>query len=90
MEHQLEKYIDLCLIDQYANKNYCEAYELEVSDLPKDEVISFLDRVLDSDTTLRDLIFIHMQKMVNERMTEVEIHERTFPAPYYPVGFEYD
>ena len=70
---QLEKYIDNCLIDEYANK---KDYTLDVSSLPKNEIQNFLDVLMDDDTEIRDLILDKMQHLIDERLPEVEVRDR--------------
>jgi hypothetical protein len=73
----LNKYIDICLIDEYANKSFEDGYTLDLDDLPDHEISNFLDRLMQEDTTVRDLVRYHMQQMIDARLPECEVEDRS-------------
>ena len=70
---RIEKYIDNCLIDEYADKSN---YTLDVSDLPQNELDNFLDQLMSADTEVRDLVLYKMQQLIDSRLPEVELKDR--------------
>jgi hypothetical protein len=73
---QLQKYIDLCIIDEYAEKDLKMGYSLDVDSLPEHTKSNFLDELMSNDTTVRDLVLHHMQEMINKRLEKLEERER--------------
>lgn len=73
---ELYKYVDICLIDEYADKSFTEGYSLDVDDLSEHERSNFLDELMKNDTTVRDLVLFHMQKLIDERLPECEAKDR--------------
>ena len=73
---ELYKYIDVCLIDEYAEGNFEDGYSLDIDSLPKNEISNFLDRLMQEDTTIRDFVLSHMQQMINERLPIREVDYR--------------
>lgn len=73
----LNKYIDVCLIDEYATKSFEDGYTLDIDDLPDHEIENFLDRLMQDDTTVRDLVRYHMQQMIDARLPECEVEDRS-------------
>lgn len=72
MTMTVNQYIDLCLIDEYADKDHVNGFALDLDDLPKHEIDNFLDVLMEDDTAVRDLILSHMQKLIDERLPERE------------------
>jgi hypothetical protein len=72
----LNQYIDLCLIDEYAEKSFTEGYSLDVDSIPEHDRSNFLDELMRHDTTVRDLVLYHMQKLIDERLPECEVKDR--------------
>lgn len=64
----LNKFIDLCLIDTYADKT-SRGFQLDVSSLPSNEQENFLDQLMQNDSTIRDIVTYHMQKLIDERLS---------------------
>jgi hypothetical protein len=88
----VEKYIDLCLIDEYADKDFKNGYTLDIDSLPDSERANFLDKLMKEDTNIRDFVLYHMQKIINDRLKEKEAMDRfdagitltrTFNGDYY-------
>jgi hypothetical protein len=75
---ELEKFIDRCIIDEYATKNLEEGYYLDVDQIPAHDQNILLAKMLEADTALRDHALSCMQKMIDERITEVELEERDY------------
>jgi hypothetical protein len=73
---EINSYIDVCLIDEYAEKDFENGYSLDVDSLPENERANFLDRLMQEDTTVRDLVLYHMQKLIDERLPEREAEDR--------------
>ncbi len=73
---ELNHYIDICLIDEYADKDFNNGYTLDVDSLPEHERANFLDELMKHDTAVRDLVLYHMQKLLNKRLPECEAKDR--------------
>lgn len=70
----INKYIDHCLIQEYGVPNReLNCFELDLDDLPKNEIDNFLHRLMLEDTTVRDVIHCHMQRLIEERLCEVTL-----------------
>lgn len=70
----INTYIDRCLIEEYGVKNReLNAYELDIDDLPENEKDNFLHRLMQEDTTVRDVIHHHMQRLIEKRLREVTL-----------------
>lgn len=79
---ELNKYIDRCIIDEYAHKDREGSLELDISDIPPNELSNFLSRLMDEDTTVRDFVRDQMQKLIDERIPEVEWQHKEFSSPW--------
>lgn len=67
-------YIDNCLIQEYGIPNReLNAYELDIDDLPENEVSNLLDRLMLDDTNVRDYVRCQMQSLINRRLREVTL-----------------
>lgn len=73
---EIESYIDHCLIDEYADKDFYHGYTLDVDSLSEHEKANFLDLLMRNDTSVRDLIHHHMQKLIDDRLPECEAKDR--------------
>ena len=72
----LNHYVDICIIDEYADKDFQNGYSLDVDDLSEHEKANFLDELMKHDTAVRDLVHYHMQKLIDERLPECEVKDR--------------
>lgn len=72
----LNHYIDICLIDEYADKDFRNGYALDVDSLSEHERSNFLDEIMKHDTSLRELILMGMQKLIDDRLPECEVKDR--------------
>ena len=72
----LDRYIDVCLIEPYAEKNIERGFSLDIDSLPEHERDNFLDMLMKEDTTVRDLVLFHMQQLINKRLPECESNDR--------------
>lgn len=72
----LDRYIDVCLIEPYAEKDIERGYTLDIDSLPEHERDNFLDMLMKEDTTVRDLVLFHMQQLINTRLPECEVNDR--------------
>jgi hypothetical protein len=75
---EINSYIDRCLIDEYATKNFDDGYYLDVDDLSEHERSNFLDVLMKHDTNVRDYVLFQMQKLIDQRLPEVEAEKRFF------------
>ncbi len=67
-------YIDRCLIEQYGIPNReLNSYELDLDDLPDNEISNLLDRLMHDDSNVRDLVRSHMQILIDQRLREVTL-----------------
>ena len=73
---KLEQYIDLCLIDEYADKSFAHGYSLDLDNLPDHEVENFLDHLMKNDTAVREYVRIKMQEYIDARLPECEAEDR--------------
>jgi hypothetical protein len=76
MHNNITSYIDRCLIDEYANKLFYRGYSLEVDEIPKAEILNFLDLLMAHDSALREAVLDHMQTLIDKRLSAVEIKDR--------------
>ena len=74
----LEKFIDRCIIDEYATKNLEEGYYLDVNQIPEHDQNMLLAKMFEADTNLRNYAISCMQNMIDERIVEVELEERDY------------
>jgi hypothetical protein len=72
MKTCIEKYVDRCLIDEYADKNTQYGYSLTVSELSDHEKNNFFNFLFKHDDVLQELIMDRMQELVEERLPIVE------------------
>jgi hypothetical protein len=72
----LNQYIDLCIIDEYADKSFSEGYSLDVDSLPDNEISNFLDELMKRDTNVRDYVLHCMQQLIDSRLPECEVNDR--------------
>lgn len=72
----INSYIDRCLLDEYADKDLENGFSLDIDFLPEYEIENFLDQLMKNDTTIRDLVYYHMQKLINRRLSEYESENR--------------
>lgn len=71
---RINTYIDHCLIQEYGVPNTeLNCFELDIDDLPKNEIENFLDRLMQEDTTVRDMVRHHMQQLIEKRLGEVTL-----------------
>lgn len=66
---ELYNYVDICLIDEYADKDFENGYSLDIYDLSENERENFLRQLMLHDTTVRDLVAFEMQKLINKRLS---------------------
>lgn len=71
---ELNTYIDRCIIDEYAMRTN-DGFQLDVDDLPQHEKLTFLTKLLESDTSLRDSALSLMQNLINERLHDHEVED---------------
>ena len=70
----INSYIDTCLIQEYGVPNrHLNSFELDVDDLPENEISNFLDRLMHADTSIRDLVRSSMQTLIEKRLREVTL-----------------
>jgi hypothetical protein len=72
----LNRYIDIQLIDEYADKDSKDGYSLDIDSIPEHTRANFLDELMKHDTSVRDLVNYAMQEMINERLPECELRDR--------------
>ena len=72
----LNKYVYLCIIDEYADKCFQTGYSLDVDSLPDHEISNFLDELMKRDTNVRDYVLHAMQEAINDRLPECEAEDR--------------
>ena len=72
----LNQYVDLCIIDEYADKSFSEGYSLDLETLPENEISNFLDELMRQDTNVRDYVRHCMQQLIDSRLPECEVRDR--------------
>jgi hypothetical protein len=73
---ELNRYIDTCIIAEYAEKDFHNGYTLDVDSLPDNERANFLDELMKHDTAVRDLVLCHMQQLIDDRLMKCEVTDR--------------
>lgn len=76
MKNTIEKYIDTCLIDEYADKDFECGYSLDIVSLSNHEQSNFLDFLIKNDSATKDLILDRMQELIDQRLPRVEAQAR--------------
>jgi hypothetical protein len=71
---ELNTYIDRCIIDEYAMRTN-DGFQLDVDDLPQHEKLTFLTKLLENDTSLRDSALNLMQNLIDERLPNYEAED---------------
>lgn len=74
--NELNRFVDLCIIDEYATQDFREGWSLDVQDIPDDALVDFLKLMLTSDTRLRDIVLHDMQALINKRIIDREVSAR--------------
>ena len=80
---KLNKYIEVNIIDEYATKNILNGYELNVSDLPANELSNLIDKLVTDDEVTKDFILDRIQDLIDERLPLIEMQDR-YEAGYRP------
>lgn len=70
--NKINQFIDLCLIDEYATKNHKRGFELDIDSIPKNEIISLLELLMNDDNDIRDYVLNSLQNKIDERLVERE------------------
>lgn len=73
---QINKFVDLCIIDEYAEKDVFNGYHLDLDDLPETEISNLADLLLEHDTHIRDYVRAYMQELLNDRLRECTLEGR--------------
>lgn len=76
MIQDLDQYIDVCIIQEHAYKNFSDGYSLDIDDLSDHDRDNFLAELMKYDTTVRDLVHFHMQQLIDKRLKECESNDR--------------
>ena len=71
--NSLYKYIDLCVIDEFAKPDSQNLYSLDVDELPDYQKFDLLTEIIKEDTDLRDIVSFHMQKLIDQRLQEKNV-----------------
>lgn len=72
MNKILQKYIDLNLIDEYADKDLIAGYSLDIDQISEKEQENFLDFLFKNDAIMKEIAFERMQELINERICFIE------------------
>ena len=70
-ETQFTAYIDQCIIETYAKKD-SDGLHLDVYDLPKKELPHLIERLIESDTSIIETLFMQLQEVIDKRLPIVE------------------
>ena len=65
-----ERYMDLCIIDEYADKDLQCGYSIDISDIPIEEIHNLIDVLLTHDMNFRDFIFDHLGDILTRRVNK--------------------
>jgi len=84
MRNTIEKYIDNCLIDDYADKDLICGYSLDVCSISEHDRYNFLDVLLKNDPILKDLVLDRMQELIDSRLSRIEVQHK-YDAGLNPV-----
>lgn len=64
------------IINEYANKPLDDAYHLDSGSLPHNELLSLIDIMIRSDTSLRDTVLNHIQESIDAQIPHFEVEHR--------------
>lgn len=71
---QVYSYIDKCLIEEYGIPNYeLNTFDLDIDDVPETEINNVLDRLMKEDSSLREMIHLHIQGLIEKRLREATL-----------------
>ena|ERR1700685_165321 len=81
---KLSRYINSCIIDEYAEKGHPDGYYLDVTKLPAHEINDFLNALMENDGAAREMILDRMQELVDSAIPFVESRDN-FDAGFIPM-----
>lgn len=84
MNKKTQKYVDLCLIDEYADKDFTYGYSLDVTSLPTHEQENFLDFLFENDEVMKEIVLDRMQELIEQRIPWVESQDK-YDAGFKPI-----
>lgn len=76
MINTIDKYVDTCLIREYADKDSKHGYSLDAASLSKHEQLNFLTMLVNHDDVLQELILDRMQELIELRLPMVEAQDK--------------
>ena len=72
----LNHYIDICLINEYADKDLFVGYSLDVSSISEHDRNNFLDQLMQHDEAFKDIVLDYMQEAINKSLVDRECEDR--------------
>lgn len=69
---KLNTYIDRCIIQEYATKSLTDGFSLDVESIPANEMSHLIERLINSDSEIKEILLDHVQKLINARIPYVE------------------
>ena len=75
------RFLDLCVIDEYATKDFRDGWSLDADNIPRCDIETLVNLLMQEDTAVRDTIMSHIQTLIDERIRDREVNER------YAAGF---
>ena len=72
----IKSYINICVLDEHAYKSFSNGYSLDVADIPKHDLQSFLDFLFDNDPATRELVLDRMQSLIDQQLPVYECKDR--------------
>lgn len=72
----LNNYIDICLVNEYADKDLFVGYSLDISSVSEHDRNNFLDQLMKHDESFKDMILDYMQEAINKNLVDRECEDR--------------
>ncbi len=69
---KFNRYLDRCILDPYATKSLTDGFSMSADDIPEHEMSTLIEKMLESDCGLRDLIHVHIQELIDARLPDYE------------------
>lgn len=72
----IDHYIDLNILDEYADKPFFHGYSLDVSDIPSHELSNLIELLVQRDPAMREIIVGYVQQKIDARIPDFEADHR--------------
>lgn len=74
--NKINQFIDLCLIDEYARKDFIKGYSLNIRDIPSYDLSNLIDKLVKNDDVTKQFIRDRINELFEERLAKRELKDR--------------